>query len=84
MIIYMSFCRFLPSRPVANGIGNIFKSHYTDPWLLVREITPAEGPRNNPIGCKILYWVKTHAFIILPFYFSMCSFFICCFILRVL
>ncbi|ESW15840.1 hypothetical protein PHAVU_007G106700 [Phaseolus vulgaris] len=23
---------FLPSHPTANGIGNIFKSHYTDPW----------------------------------------------------
>jgi len=32
MIIYMSFCRFLPSRLAANGIGDIFKSHYIDPW----------------------------------------------------
>ncbi|KAK7333736.1 hypothetical protein VNO80_30513 [Phaseolus coccineus] len=29
---------FLPSRPAANGIGDIFKSHYTDPWLSWKKI----------------------------------------------
>ncbi|RDX88333.1 hypothetical protein CR513_30091, partial [Mucuna pruriens] len=31
-IIYLNGQGFLPSRLAANGIGDIFKSHYTDPW----------------------------------------------------
>ncbi|KAG5017605.1 hypothetical protein JHK85_023741 [Glycine max] len=37
-IIYLSGQGFLPSRPVANEIGDILKSHYTDPWSSWKKI----------------------------------------------
>ncbi|XP_020238482.1 uncharacterized protein LOC109817593 isoform X2 [Cajanus cajan] len=32
------FERFLPSHPAANGIGDILKSHYTNPWPSWKQI----------------------------------------------
>ncbi|KAJ1387123.1 putative transposase, Ptta/En/Spm, plant [Sesbania bispinosa] len=31
-ILYLDGQGFLPSRPAANGVADILKSHYTDPW----------------------------------------------------
>ena len=38
MTLYMSFCRFLPSRLAANWISDILKSHYNEPWPLWKKI----------------------------------------------
>ncbi|KAJ1375240.1 putative transposase, Ptta/En/Spm, plant [Sesbania bispinosa] len=38
--LYLDGQGFLPSRPAANGIADIFKSHYTDPWPSWKKIPP--------------------------------------------
>ena len=40
-ILYCSLCRFLPSYPAANGIGEIFKSHFNGPWLSWKKVPSA-------------------------------------------
>ena len=32
MTFTCNICRFLPSRSAANGIGDILKKNFTDPW----------------------------------------------------
>ena len=39
MFITKYLCRFLPSYFAANVIGDIFKSHYTEPWTSWKKVS---------------------------------------------
>ncbi|KAL3007098.1 hypothetical protein AAZX31_08G315600 [Glycine max] len=64
-IIYLSGQGFLPSRPVANEIGDILKSHYTDPWsswkkipIITRDLWLGEFLRKFSICPPDYNWAK--------------------------
>ncbi|RDX82182.1 hypothetical protein CR513_37057, partial [Mucuna pruriens] len=54
-ILYLDGQGFLPSRPAANGIGDILKIHFTDPWPSWKKI-----PISTRDSWFEEFWVKSH------------------------